>query len=231
MWMPAYLYDVKNNLDGVRSRAIGYRYRVPRAKKAEKEKAPYHHGNLRSALLEAALTVVREHGIAGLSLREVARRAGVSHAAPAHHFKDKAGLLTALATEGFKLFAQAQRDGAERGGDDPVARFSWTGWAYVMFADQNREYFEIMFRPELLNSDDVAFQEAAQSAHEVLIEVMRPTLHGANEERLLQQSTVAWALAHGLSRLWLDGNLSAFAGLTDLDKLARETFGLPPKLE
>lgn len=207
---------------------MGYRYGVPRAKKPEPAKAPYHHGNLRKALLDAALAAVREAGITELSLRDVARRAGVSHAAPAHHFKDKAGLLTALATEGFERFAQAQRDARERG-TNPVERFSWTGWAYVMFADQNREYFEIMFRPELLNGDDEAYRAAANAAHQVLLETMRPVSAGFTEEQLLQQSTSAWALAHGLSRLWLDGNLTAFAGLTDIDSAARVIFALPPK--
>jgi AcrR family transcriptional regulator len=197
-------------------------------KQPEKAKAPYHHGNLRQALLDAALVTVREQGIAGLSLREVARRAGVSHAAPAHHFKDKAGLLTALATEGFIRFAQAQRDARERG-TNPLERFSWTGWAYVMFADQNREYFEIMFRHELFNGQDPAYRAAANAAHQVLLETMGPAMTNLTEEQLLQQSTTAWALAHGLSRLWLDGNLTSFAGITDIDAAARITFGLPPK--
>jgi len=208
---------------------MGYRYGVPRAKQLEKAKAPYHHGNLRQALLDAALAAIREDGVAELSLRDVARRAGVSHAAPAHHFGDKAGLLTAIATVGFDRFAQAQRDARERGGADPTARFSWTGWAYVMFADQNREYFEIMFRPELLNGDDAGYRAAADAAHQVLLETMRPALGALTEDQLLMQSTTAWALAHGLARLWLDGNLSSFAGLTDIDQAARATFGLPPK--
>lgn len=200
---------------------------MPRAKNVSKGKPKYHHGNLRQALLDAALELIREKGVAALSLREVARRAGVSHAAPAHHFKDKSGLLTALATAGFERFAQAQRDARERGGADPVKRFGWTGWAYVMFADQNREYFEIMFRPELTHADDPAYRAAALEAHQVLLETLRPVAAGATEEQLLTQSTVAWSLAHGLSRLWLDGNLSRFAGLTDLDRVAREIFGLP----
>jgi AcrR family transcriptional regulator len=208
---------------------MGYRYGVPRAKKPDKAKAPYHHGNLRQALLDAALAAIREQGVAALSLRDVARRAGVSHAAPAHHFKDKAGLLTALATVGFERFAQAQRAARERGGTDPIARFGWTGWAYVMFADQNREYFEIMFRIELLNADDAAFRAATTAAHEILLETMRAAVTGVTEDQLLMQSTTAWALAHGLSRLWLDGNLSSFAGLTDIDQAARATFGLPPR--
>jgi hypothetical protein len=97
-----------------------------------------------------------------------------------------------------------------------------------MFADQNREYFEIMFRPERLNGEDAAYREAANAAHQVRLETMRPAMAGLTEEQLLTQSTTAWALAH-LSRVWLDGNLSAFAGFTDLARAARVIFGLPPK--
>src|SRR5262245_39666864 len=127
-------------------------------------KTSYHHGNLRQALTQAALELVREQGAAALSLREVARRAGVSHAAPAHHFGDKAGLLTALATEGFIRFTEAQRAGAARGGDDPMRRFGWLGWAYVMFAAEHAAYFEVMFRPELLRRDDAALAQASRAA-------------------------------------------------------------------
>lgn len=202
---------------------------MPRAKKAQKEKPRYHHGNLRAALLEAALELVDEVGAAALSLREVARRAGVSHAAPAHHFGDKAGLLTALAVEGFARFTAAQRQAAERGGDNPLTRFSWLGWAYVTWAAENRAYFEVMFHPELLRRDDPALQEAGHTAHAVLLDAIRGTLGDPSEEALLMLSTVAWAQAHGIARLWLDGNLTTFAGLSDLDALARQIFQLPPK--
>src|SRR5262245_27450164 len=102
----------------------------------------YHHGRLPQALLKATAKLIAEQGVAALSLREVARRAGVSHGAPAHHFRDKAGLLTALATQGFELFTAAQcaaRDGA---GDDPLRRFGATGYAYVQFAIEHRAHFE-----------------------------------------------------------------------------------------
>ena len=202
---------------------------MSRAKKAQKEKPRYHHGNLRAALLEAALELVDEVGAAALSLREVARRAGVSHAAPAHHFGDKAGLLTALAVEGFTRFTAAQLQAAERGGDNPLTRFSWLGWAYVTWAAENRAYFEVMFRPELLRRDDPALHEAGHAAHAVLLDAIRGTLGTTSEQQLLMLSTVAWAHAHGLARLWLDGNLTTFAGLSDLDALARQIFQLPPK--
>ena len=193
------------------------------------KKTSYHHGRLREALLAAALELVREQGAAALSLREVARRAGVSHAAPAHHFGDKAGLLTALAIEGFRLFAEAQRAGAARGGDDPQSRFGWLGWAYVMFAAEHRAYFEVMFRPELLRRDDPELAQAGLAAYQVLLDHVRAALGGAaTEDELALRSTVAWAHAHGLAPLWLDGNLTHYAGLNNLDALARQAFGLPP---
>jgi AcrR family transcriptional regulator len=193
-------------------------------------KTAYHHGHLRIALLSAARELVREQGPAAVSLREVARRAGVSHAAPAHHFRDKAGLLTALATEGFERFAASQREGAERGGADPLLRFCWTGWAYVMFAVEHREYFELMFRPELLRADDAAFIAASRGAYEQFLAVVRASMSGEpTADAVAVQATSAWAHAHGLATLWLDGNLASFAGITDLDGLARQVFGLPPR--
>ena len=193
-------------------------------------KPGYHHGNLRQALLDAALGLVREQGAGAVSLREVARRAGVSHAAPAHHFGDKAGLLTALAVEGFVRFTEAQRAGAARGGDDPALRFSWLGWAYVMFAAENRAYFEVMFRPELLRRDDSALAEASLAAYQVLLETVSAAYGGnLTQDELALRATTAWAGAHGLSTLWLDGNLAHYAGLSDLDALARQVFGLPAR--
>ena len=108
---------------------------------AERER-PYHHGDLRRALLAAAVEMIAEAGPAALSLRALARRTGVSHAAPAHHFGDKAGLLTAVAAEGYRLLAAALRDAYERTGS-----FLEVGVAYVRFALEHQPYFEVMFRP------------------------------------------------------------------------------------
>jgi AcrR family transcriptional regulator len=181
---------------------------------------------LRNALLDAALDLVREEGLSAISLREVARRAGVSHAAPAHHFGDKAGLLTALATQGFELFAAALRDGAARA-DRPEARLSWAGLAYVMFAAENRAYFEIMFRPELLHVDDEELMRASNDAYGELtggVKLMFPSASEAEAELL---SIKAWSEAHGLATLWLHGNLPTRSSADALEALARKQFGLP----
>ena len=191
------------------------------------KKSSYHHGRLREALLDAALAEVRERGAVAVSLREVARRAGVSHAAPAHHFGDKAGLLTALAIEGFRRFIDAQRAGAARGGDDPQHRFRWLGWAYVMFAAEHRAYFEVMFRPELLRKDDPELAQVSLAAYQLLLETARSALGDPDADALALHATVSWAEAHGLATLWVDGNLGHYAGLDDLDALARRVFGLP----
>ncbi len=192
-----------------------------------KNKPRYHHGNLREALLKAALEIVQEQGASALSLREVARRAGVSHAAPAHPFGDKAGLLTALATDGFKRFTEAQRQGSARGGEDPMSRFSWLGWAYVMFAAEHRAYFEVMFRPDLLRKNDADLLTASLESYQLLLDCVRAVTPGdPSEDELAARATVAWAQAHGLAKLWIDGNLSYYAELNDLDALARQVFGL-----
>ena len=99
----------------------------------------YHHGDLRPALLRAAVETIAETSPAAMSLREVARRAGVTHAAAAYHFGDKAGLLTAVAAEGYRMLGEALRDA------DPG--FLELGVAYVRFAVSHRAHFEVMYRP------------------------------------------------------------------------------------
>src|SRR5689334_25241030 len=101
---------------------------------------PYHHGDLRRAILSAALDVIATDGPTALSLRDLARRAGVSHAAPAHHFKDKAGLLTAIAIDGYERLAVALEAGSS---------LLELGAAYVRFALDHPAHFEVMFSPDL----------------------------------------------------------------------------------
>lgn len=164
------------------------------------EVRPYHHGDLPRALLAAAIEVIEEVGPGALSLREVARRAGVSHAAPAHHFGDKKGLLTAVAIEGYGLVRQALRDAAQRTGD-----FREVGVAYVTFARTHRAHFEVMYRPELYHPDDAGLVEARESA--------AATLYGPTTELTGEAASgalagvAAWSLMHGFVTLWLNGNL------------------------
>ena len=201
---------------------------MPRARaRPPKPRSSYHHGDLRDALLEAALSLLGQVGTSALSLREVARVAGVSHAAPAHHFGDKAGLLTALATRGFERFLAAQRAAADRA-SERSKRLSWTGWAYVMFASEQPAYFSLMFRPELLRVSDPDFEAASRAAYEFLLDCVREASGETTDQEVLRlRATAAWSHAHGLATLWLDGSLKEYTQATDLDKLARQLFGLP----
>ncbi|TDD00164.1 TetR/AcrR family transcriptional regulator [Nonomuraea deserti] len=175
----------------------------------------YHHGNLRRAIIDAALEAIMESGPAGWSLRELARRAGVSHAAPAHHFGDKAGLLTAVAAEGFEVFANA----LERAADDVLD----VGVAYVRFAIDHRPYFEVMFRPELYRMDDPSLQTARERAAHVLVTSAGRLSPGPAQNRL---TTIAgWSLAHGFASLWLSGALPETAH-GDPEALARSVIRL-----
>ncbi|MEU5882534.1 TetR/AcrR family transcriptional regulator [Spirillospora sp. NPDC047279] len=158
----------------------------------------YHHGNLRRAIIDTAVEAIGESGTAAWSLRELARRAGVSHAAPAHHFGDKAGLLTAVAAEGFTMFA----DALAAAGDD----FLEVGLAYVRFATGHRPYFEVMFRPDLYHADDPEVLAAATRAHEVLVAGAGRALPAEGPDDW-SGAIAAWSIVHGFASLWLSGAL------------------------
>ena len=164
----------------------------------------YHHGDLRRTLLAAAVQAIDEAGPAALSLRDLARRAGVSHAAPAHHFGDKAGLLTALATQGFDLLADALTEV----GDDLLA----AGVAYVEFAVRHRAHFEVMFRPELHRADDVELAAARGRARAALRAGVAALPAGEASADVDRDALAAWSIAHGFATLWLAGALPARVG-------------------
>lgn len=167
---------------------------------------PYHHGNLRQDLLDEARAAIRESGPVAWSLRELARRAGVSHAAPAHHFGDKAGLLTALATEGFHLLADALDRARETAG------FLEVGLAYIRFAVENPDYFEVMYLPALYRADDPALGEARQRAAQALYGSAGATFPDGDRT---QVGLAGWCFAHGFATLWLAGNLQPRLGADD----------------
>lgn len=198
------------------ARLIGYYLDMAEAPDPADRTRPYHHGDLRRALLDAALETIAEAGPAAISLRELARRTGVSHAAPAHHFGDKAGLLTAVATDGFRLLAAMLRDTYERSGS-----FLEVGVAYVRFALEHRPYFEVMFRPELHHTDDPALGEARQAARDLLYGPVGGLAGYAPEVDTLRAGVAAWSLAHGFAALWIDGNLPPQLG-DDPERVARE---------
>src|SRR5215204_7210333 len=180
------------------------------------ERRPYHHGNLREALLAYALEAVAEQGPAGWSLRDLARRAGVSHAAPAHHFGDKAGLLTAVAADGFRRLAATLRETYEATGS-----FLEVGVAYVRFAVTHRAHFEVMFRPELYRTDDPELVRAREQARALLYPPAAEAATSPDAGGDVRAGVAAWSLVHGLATLWLNHNLPPQLG-DDPEQIARE---------
>jgi AcrR family transcriptional regulator len=188
-------------------------------------KPAYHHGDLRRAVLDGALAEIEANGPASLSMREIARRAGVSHAAPAHHFGDKAGVLSAIAAEGYRLLAEATGRALEESGAMPVV-----GRAYVRFALAHRAHFEVMFRPELYRPDDPDVTEARDAAADVIFRTVRQVLGpGAAEEDVWGGVAAAWSFTHGFATLWLDRNFYEELG-RDPDAVAALAMGAARKL-
>jgi AcrR family transcriptional regulator len=185
-----------------------------RRRNAPPSREAYHHGALRAALIEATEALLAERGAEGFSLREVARRSGVSPAAPAHHFGDAEGLLTAVATHAFDGLTAALREGNERGGGDPLARLREQGLGYVGFALRHPGRFALMFRtgPGGVRRDD-ALARSAQAAFAVLEEGMRQLLGvpaAAPLSAAAWQALLAtWSVVHGFAHLALAGQFDA----------------------
>lgn len=179
------------------------------------DKRAYHHGDLRHAMLAAAEAVLAERGVEAFSLRECARRAGVSPAAPAHHFGNVAGLLTALAAIGFEGLADAV-DAAAR--DAPGDELHAAGVAYVRYGCAHPSRFRAMFGRFPLHHDDPALCAARERAYgglrrEIARRLARENLGAtAAPERADAAAMFVWSTMHGLTVLLLDGNArGAFA--------------------
>ena len=183
---------------------------------ASNDARPYHHGDLRRALLEAALQAIVEVGPAAVSLRDLARRTGVSHAAPAHHFGDKAGLLTAVATDGFRRLAATLGQTYQATGS-----FLEVGVAYVRFAVTHRAHFEVMFRPELYRTDDPELVQAREQARALLYPPATEAATSPDGRDDVRAAVAAWSLVHGLATLWLNHNLPPQLG-DDPEQITRE---------
>jgi AcrR family transcriptional regulator len=165
----------------------------------------YHHGTLRETLLSATLTLIAQEGIGAVSLRKVARTAGVSPGAPYHHFEDRAALLTALSDEGFKNLETTLKTAKEKE-ENPPERIAAMLTAYINFAQENPAYYRLMFRPELKTKNKEE-DDAGTAAYKLLtktVEECQPPKN-ADTETL---SITLWSTAHGLASLWLDGQLN-----------------------
>lgn len=172
---------------------------------------PYHHGDLRAALLAAAEVELSEKGVEGFSLRSVAKRAGVSHAAPAHHFGDSQGLLTALAAEGFRRF-QATLDSREAGARDAREKAVRAGLGYLDFALARPALFRLIFssaRPDYASPELI---EAAGLAYDHLVDLVE-TLGGGEADVI-----ALWATSHGIADLATGHKLRTLQGKSPAER-------------
>lgn len=179
------------------------------------------------ALIAATSELLREHGLEGFSLREAARLAGVSHAAPAHHFGDARGLLTACAADGFERLADAMGARMAAAGTDARSRTQAVGAAYIDFALANRALFQLMFRRDRLNPEDAALQVAGRRTGDMLrvaIDELIADRRLSAEERG-QRILLAWSVAHGYVTLVLEEQTAGLFGLDATQPEAASAMG------
>jgi AcrR family transcriptional regulator len=166
----------------------------------------YHHGDLRAALLKAAGEIIRDSGLEALTLRACARKAGVSHGAPAHHFANVAGLLTEFAAEGFERLTEAMRPGQVKDAKDDLEA---AGLGYIRFAMQWPEHFRVMWRSELLDDTSLrlrlAREHAAQILRDALLRANRDRSTPPSEDELTARFEAARCCVHGYASLWVEG--------------------------
>ncbi len=187
----------------------------------ESSSNPYHHGNLRSTLIEQGLALLETSAQGELSLRELARQVGVSANAAYRHFANKEALLVALAAEGFRRLNAAQVQAAMSSPDTEKA-FRQSGRAYVQFAQDNPALFRLMFSRLTSGNTTEELSEASQTSFRTLQAAVSAVTGVPIDD---QQTTViamgAWSLVHGLSHLVLDGQLDDHADQADdlIDKV------------
>lgn len=187
----------------------------------------YHHGDLRAALLKSAQEIIKSSGLEGLTLRACARRAGVSHGAPAHHFGNVTGLLTELAADGFKRLAEAMHPAKVKNANDDLEA---SGLGYIQFAMKWPEHFRVMWHNELLDQQSprllLARERAEQILRDALIQANAHSTRPPSEEDLAARFEVAWCCVHGYASLWVEGSRKS----NSLDEARRVLRVLRPSL-
>lgn len=170
-------------------------------------KSSYHHGELRSALLDAATDIITESGVDAVTMRGLAQRVGVSRTAPYRHFEDKTALLAAVAIEGYHRLAQKVEAVAAAAHDDTVLRCQSIGEAYMQFAVENATHYRLMFGENALRFEDVPeVYEAARTAYKELLAVVK---QGQAEGVIVASdprdvAMLLWGSAHGVAQLIID---------------------------
>jgi AcrR family transcriptional regulator len=204
------LIERKSQMARAAAKSARGRLRRPKTR-AGPARDTYHHGNLRPALIAAALRILRDDGIGALSLRAAARAAGVSQAAPYRHFADKEGLLAAVAEAGFRALNAAVTKATAGLEGDFINRFRMQGQTYVGFAVAHPAQFRLMFGREL--ADRSAHPGLRAAAEETFARLLGAVREGQQAGLVRpgdpeDQAMAAWSLVHGLSALLLDGHLA-----------------------
>ena len=184
----------------------------------------YHHGDLASELLRAAEAEISENGIESFSLRALAKRAGVSHGAPAHHFKDVRGLLTALAAVGYERFVEAQNKRQRSAKSDPKSQLVASGMGYIDFAVENPALFRLMFSSEGPDRTNDEFNLAAISAFDKLVANIKG-LVGSDpyvDPTAMMDVMASWAIVHGLADLMISGRTERPMGFGRMSRAERD---------
>lgn len=183
----------------------------------QENKQKYHHGDLRLALINAAIEMIHQQGIDQLTMRNLSEWVGVSRTAAYRHFSDKADLLTATAIEGFKMFSQALKVARVDNSVDEVHRFKNMGQAYIRFAVENSAYYRLMFGDIVVQKNEALQRACDLSFNELLamIEQLQRIDKIANDDAKLQAIYI-WSLMHGLASLIIDNKLHADIDIDEL---------------
>ncbi len=166
---------------------------------------PRHHGNLKTALVEAGVALLAEGGHGALTLRKCAARAGVSHAAPAHHFNGLKGLMTAIVAQGFKLFTQTMIEHRDAADEDPHARLVAVCNGYLAFAQDNQAMAALMFRTDEIFTCEAEYQTISSASYQVLAEACAPFNAGPAGARGVE--VLIWSLVEGYASLARAGTI------------------------
>jgi AcrR family transcriptional regulator len=170
-----------------------------------KLKSTHHHGNLRPALISAGIDILETDGVGALSLRKIAAAAGVSHAAPAHHFKGKTALLVAIAAYGFRIFTDFMQKGREDAGPGPHDQLLGLCQGYLDFAAKHGALFELIFSTEIKSHADEDLQNASLRAFQLLEEtcaLFEPSRYAEKGNEIM-----VWSLVHGYATLRIHNKL------------------------
>jgi len=169
---------------------------------------PYHHGNLREALLQAAIRLIAEVGPTAFTLREVARRAGVSHNAPYRHFRDRDDLMAAVAAQGFRELTRAMNEAAATK-SDALERLKHAGLGYVTFALRRPEHFTVMFDAPISERKHPDSAAAGEESFATLLGFVKSSQNAGKlpSSDLRQMALLAWTMVHGIAKLAITGRL------------------------